>query len=197
MFTRSQGLTSAARPTIVMRMTPDDSDLALAAAGGDAGAFADLLARHYDRLFGLAFRLTGSRAEAEDLTQDICAALPARLAGFRGEARFSTWLWRVAVNAAHDRRRRAQTHARHAEGWGDWEANRRAANREAAEQVDWLTQAMRALPAELRDTLALVLDDVTHAQAAEVLGVSEGTISWRVSDAKKRLRAIREKEDQA
>ena len=178
-------------------MTPDDSDLALAAAGGDADAFGDLLARHYDRLFGLAFRLTGSRAEAEDLTQDICAALPARLAGFRGEARFSTWLWRVAVNAAHDRRRRAQTHARHAEGWGDWEVNRRAAIREAAEQVDWLTEAMRALPAELRDTLALVLDDVTHAQAAEVLGVSEGTISWRVSDAKKRLRAIREKEDQA
>jgi RNA polymerase sigma-70 factor (ECF subfamily) len=55
---------------------------------------------------------------------------------------------------------------------------------------------MRALPEDLRDTLALVLDDVTHEDAAEILGVSAGTISWRVSEAKKHLRAMREKEDQ-
>jgi len=83
-------------------MTVSDESLALAAAKGDAEAFAALLERRYDDLFRLAFRLTGSRSEAEDLTQDVCAALPAKLAGFRGEARFTTWLWRVAVNAAHD-----------------------------------------------------------------------------------------------
>ena len=181
----------------VMRMDVSDEILALSATNGDSAAFSTLLERHYDGLFRLAFRLTGARAEAEDLTQDICAALPAKLAGFRSEARFTAWLWRVAVNAAHDRRRRAQAQARHADGWGGWELNRRATNDEAAEAVDWLTQAMRALPADLRDTLALVLDDATHAQAAEVLGVSEGTISWRVSEAKKHLRALREKEDQA
>jgi RNA polymerase sigma-70 factor (ECF subfamily) len=182
---------------IVMRMDVSDETLAGQAANGDAAAFSTLLARHYDGLFRLAFRLTGAQAEAEDLTQDICAALPAKLAGFRGEARFTTWLWRVAVNAAHDRRRRAATQARHAVGWGDWEVNRRAVNQEAAEAADWLTQAMRALGNDLRDTLALVLDGATHAQAAEVLDVSEGTISWRISDAKKRLRVLREKEDQS
>lgn len=180
-----------------MRMEVSDETLAGQAAAGDAAAFSVLLKRHYDGLFRLAFRLTGARAEAEDLTQDICAALPVKLARFRGEARFTTWLWRVAVNAAHDRRRRAQTRARHAEGWGAWEVNRRMADRESAEASDWLTQSMRALPDDLRDTLALVLDDATHAQAAEVLGVSEGTVSWRISEAKKKLRAIREKEDQA
>ena len=56
---------------------------------------------------------------------------------------------------------------------------------------------MRALPEELRDTLALVLDDLSHEEAAEVLGVAPGTVSWRISEAKKRLRAQREKEDQA
>jgi len=56
---------------------------------------------------------------------------------------------------------------------------------------------MNQLTDDLRDTLALVLDDMTHAQAAEVLGVSEGTISWRISEAKKALRAIKEKEDVA
>jgi RNA polymerase sigma factor (sigma-70 family) len=181
---------------IVMRMNVSDEILASQAANGDAAAFSSLLARHYDGLFRLTLRLTGARAEAEDLTQDICAALPIKLAGFRGEARFTTWLWRVAVNAVHDRRRRAATRARNADGWGDWEVNRRAVNAEAAEAVDWLTEAMRALPADLRDTLALVLDDATHAQAGEVLQVSAGTISWRVSEAKKMLRAMRELEDQ-
>ena len=179
-----------------MRMSVTDEALALAAAGGDGEAFAALLERRYDRLFGLCFRLTGSRAEAEDLTQDICAALPAKLAGYRGEARVSTWLYRVAVNAAHDRRRRAASHAKAAGGWGDWEVDRRAAAAETAERVDWLESAMRALPPDLRDTLALLLgDEVTHAEAAEVLGVSEGTISWRVSEAKKCLRALHVEED--
>lgn len=181
---------------IVMRMKVSDEELARAAADGDGNAFATLLARHYDGLFRLAFRLTGARDQAEDLTQDICAALPAKLAGFRGDARFTTWLWRVAVNAAHDRRRKTATRARHSDGWGDWEINRRAANQEAAEAADWLTQAMGALNDELRDTLALVLDRMTHAQAGEVLDVSEGTISWRISEAKKRLRDMREQEDQ-
>ncbi|MEL7152039.1 MAG: RNA polymerase sigma factor, partial [Pseudomonadota bacterium] len=148
--------------------TPDDA-LALAAAAGDRQAFSSLLHRHYDRVFRLAFRLTGLRSEAEDLTQDVCAALPAKLSAFRGDARFTTWLYRVVVNAAHDRRRRRASHAKAAEGWGEVEVARRAEAAESAEALDWLTAAMRALPEDLRDTVALVLDDVTHAEAAEVL----------------------------
>ncbi len=177
-----------------MRMTTSDDALARAAADGDAEAFSALITRHYDRVFRLAFRLTGVRAEAEDLCQDICAALPAKLGAFRGEARFSTWLYRVVVNATHDRRRRHATHARAADGWGEVELARRAEASEAAAALDWLTEAMRGLPEELRDTVALVLDEVTHAEAAEVLGISEGTVSWRMSEAKKRLRAMKEAE---
>lgn len=175
-------------------MTTSDEDLAQAAARGDGAAFSALLERHYDRLFGLCFRLTGSRAEAEDLTQDICAALPAKLASYRRQAKVTTWLYRVAVNAAHDRRRRQASHGRAAQGWGDWEKARQAANAETQDRLDWLTEAMRSLPPDLRDTLALVLDDMTHAQAGEVLGISEGTVSWRLSEARKHLKALREKE---
>ena len=64
-----------------MLMNTSANNLALAAAEGDAAAFSALLERHYDRLFRLCFRLTGTKAEAEDLTQDICAALPAKLRG--------------------------------------------------------------------------------------------------------------------
>lgn len=178
-----------------MRMMTSDEDLALAAAGGDGQAFAGLLDRHYDRIFAFCFRLTGARAEAEDLCQDICAALPAKLRSYEGRAQVTTWLYRVAVNAAHDRRRRQASHTRAATGWGDWEIARTAQNAETSAAIDWLTHAMCQLGDDLRDTLALVLDDMTHAQAAEVLGVSEGTISWRVSEAKKALRAIKQQED--
>ncbi len=180
-----------------MRMMTSDEDLAEAAANGDGQAFASLLDRHYDRLFAFCFRLTGARAEAEDLTQDICAALPAKLTSYQRRAKVTTWLYRVAVNAAHDRRRKRATYSKATEGWGDWELNRTATNRDTTEQIDWLTQAMNQLTDDLRDTLALVLDDMTHAQAADILGVSEGTISWRISEAKKALRAIKEKEDVA
>lgn len=183
---------------IVMRMTTSDEALALAAAGGDRDAFAALLDRHYDRLFCLCYRLTGSRDAAEDLTQDICAALPAKLQRFEARARVTTWLYRVAVNAAHDRRRRLAAHTKAADGWGDWEIARRAIIEEEAAELDWLNQAMSALPETLRDTLALTLEDgLTQAQAAEILGVSEGTVAWRMAEVKKHLRALHEKEQEA
>lgn len=187
-------MTFGPRHSGVMRMISSDEDLALAAAAGDGVAFAALLERAYDRLFALCYRLTGARAEAEDMTQDICAALPAKLAGFRGQARFTTWLYRVAVNAAHDRRRRRATYVKATDGWGDWEIAREGAAQQERARLDWLTTAMRRLPDDLRDTLALVLDDLSHAQVGEVLGISEGTVSWRISEAKKRLRAIRAEE---
>ena len=174
-----------------MLMETDDDTLARAASAGDRAAFGLLLARHYDRIFGLAFRLTGSRAEAQDLTQDICAGLPAKLASWRGEARFTTWLYRVTVNATHDLRRRQATRARAAQGWGDWELARQDEIATEAATLDWLTAAMQRLSPELRDTVALVLgEELTQAAAGEVLGVSEGTVAWRMSEVKKRLRAM-------
>jgi RNA polymerase sigma-70 factor (ECF subfamily) len=181
-----------------MRMETPDEALAHAARNGDREAFAALLERHYDRMLRLGWRLLGSAAEAEDLAQDICLALPAKIAGFRGEARFSTWLHRVVVNAAHDRRRRAATRAKAADGWGDWEISRRAEAAEAQAAADWLSRAMAALSDDLRDTVALVLgEELTHREAGKVLGVSEGTVSWRMSEVKRHLRALAAAEEGA
>lgn len=178
-----------------MQQMCTDTMLAQRAAAGDAGAFEILLERHYDRLFGLALRLTGQRAEAEDLTQDICVALPRKLAQFRGEARFTTWLYRVAVNAAHDRRRRNATRWRAAEGWGPWETARQAEISEGAQKLDWLSEAMGHLKPDLRDTAVLILgEELSQAEAGAVLGVSEGTVAWRMSEVKKALRAIAKEE---
>ena len=72
----------------------NDPDLGLVAAAcaGDRDAFAALLERHYDRIHGLAWQLTGSRADADDIAQDVCCALVEKIGSFRGEAKFTTWL---------------------------------------------------------------------------------------------------------
>lgn len=183
-----------ARLSHKMRMDVSDEALARAAADGDREAFALLVGHVYDRVYAYAIRLTGNRADAEDLAQDLCAALPAKLQSFRGEARLTTWLYRIAVNAARDRFRRRATYMKAAEGWGDWEQARQAEIAEQAERRDWLTRAMGALSVDLRETLALVLDGISQAETAEILGIPEGTVAWRVSDAKKRLRALKEAE---
>jgi RNA polymerase sigma-70 factor (ECF subfamily) len=129
------------------------------------------------------------------MTQDICAALPTKLASFRAEARFSTLLYRVTLNAAHDRRRKQATHARAATGWGDWEVNRQAERAEAAAATDCLAHAMTQLPPELRDIVALTLgEDLTQAEGDAILGLSEGTVAWRMAEVKKHLRRLAAKE---
>jgi RNA polymerase sigma-70 factor (ECF subfamily) len=174
-----------------MRMDGADDQLAAAAASGDRAAFAALAERHYDRVFRLAWRLTGRRADAEDLAQEVLAALPARLRGWRGEARFTTWLYRVVVNAAHDARRRAAVRSRAADGWGEWERARSASAADEAEGQRWLAEAMRRLSGDLRATAALVLGEgLTQAEAGAVLGVPEGTVAWRMSEIRRQLRGI-------
>ncbi len=150
-----------------MLMETTDETLALAARSGDRAAFGVSLARHYDRVFRLAWRLSGSRADAEDLAQEVCAVLPVKLASWRGEVRFSTWLYRVVMNAAHDQRRRASVRAKASDGWGDWEIARQDEISAEAERLDWLTAAMTQLSPELCDTVVLILaEEMTQAEAA-------------------------------
>ena len=173
-----------------------DDALLVLYANGNGRAVQELTMRLSPRCFGVAMRVLGNRAEAEDVTQEAMMRLWRMAPDWEpGQAKVSTWLYRVVVNAAHDRRRRAATRSKAASGWGDWELDRQAAIADTNSQLDWLTRAMQALPDDLRDTLALILDDVTHADAADILGISPGTVSWRVSEAKKHLRALKEQED--
>lgn len=178
-----------------MRDAVTDEALALAAAQGDAIAFERLVSRVYDRVFGLGFRLTGRREEAEDLAQDICESLPGKLKRYDGRSKFTTWLYRVTVNAAQDRRRKSVTRKRAGEGWGEVEVARRAEAEESAAALEWLNRAMSALPPELRHTAVLVLEPLTQAEVAAILGISEGTVAWRMSEVKKHLRAMKEAEE--
>ena len=179
-----------------MRMEPSDEMLVAKAANGDGEAFRCLLQRHYASIFRIGFRVLGSREDAEDLAQDICAGLPKKLASFKRQARFSTWLHQIVINAARDLIRRNQSARRKAVGWGNAEVIRRDEAAQTQAELDWLTTAMNALPQDLRETVALVLgEEMTHREAADVLDLSEGTISWRMSEVKKTLRETAKTEE--
>lgn len=176
-------------------MELSDEDLVAAAVGGDGVAFSALVTRHYDTIFRFAFRLLGQKAEAEDLAQDVCAALPGKIAGFRGDARFASWLYRIVANAATDRFRRARTRSKAAEGWGETVMLSTAEDAEKHAEMAWLQQAMSRLSPDLRATLALVLgEDMTHRQVAEALDIPEGTVAWRMSEVRRELRRMAEQE---
>ena len=165
-----------------------DGALARRAAAGDREAFAALLERHYDRIYRVGARVLGDADEAADLAQDVCVALPARLASWRGESRFTTWLYRVVVNAARDALRRKEG------SFAETEALMRiedASHRLRTCEASWLRRALGELPEDLRMTVFLVLEEeLRHAEAGEVLGVSESTVSWRMHEVRKRLRAL-------
>jgi len=179
-----------------MRMETSDEILVDRAQAGDSDAFGQLLERHYDLILRLGYRMLGAQSLAEELAQDVCCALPVKLVSYRGDAKFTTWLTRVSINAAKDRLRKQKTRHAAQQGWGSlFEMQQHEAD-EIANDRAWLAQAMTTLPIDLREVLVLTLaEDMTQAEASAVLGVPTGTISWRISEAKKHLRALAQAEE--
>jgi RNA polymerase sigma-70 factor (ECF subfamily) len=86
--------------------TPSDEALLAAHLRGDPRAFGELVARHERRIYGLCLRILGNREDAEDAAQEAFLAALRKASSFRRAAAFSTWLYRIAVNAATDQARR-------------------------------------------------------------------------------------------
>ena len=172
-------------------MSVSDLDLAQRAKDGDRGAFRHLLERHYDTFYRVAYRFFGNRAEAEDVAQEIAMALADRIGSFRGESRLSTWLYRVALNACRDHARRQQGFRALQGNYMAFADHRDADWADSEDKVKWLYQALDGLDPALKETALLVLTEyMSHAQAGEVLGIAESTVSWRMHEAKKRLKKM-------
>lgn len=174
----------------ILAIDGGDEGLARAAAAGDRQAFAVLIERHYDRIYRLAWRWTGSRAEAEDVAQDVTVKLATAIREFRGEAAFSTWVYRIAFTTATDRLRARQRIVPFAPS--DMQALVDADPRDAPDDpADGreLWAAVRALPDQQRDAVLLVYgEDLSHQEAAALMGCSEKTVSWHLHEARKRLK---------
>jgi len=165
-----------------------DRDLVELAVDGDRDAFEILLRRHYDRIHRVAWRLTGSRADAEDIAQDVCCTLVEKIASFKGEAKFTTWLTGIVVNACHDHRRRGLTLTRLRERLSVLAGLAARPDGRDAYRRSWLMSELSRLDPVLRETVVLVVgEDVSHAEAARALGVAESTVSWRMHEARRLL----------
>lgn len=179
-----------------MLQATDDSELVSQALRGDREAFQRLVERHYDRVYRIAYRMLGSAADAEDIAQDVAIVLATKLENFGGRSRFTTWLTTVAINACRDFLRRRKSSQALTAKYAVQRAIEEAEPADADDRSAWLTEMMQKLEPSLRETLVLVVaEELSHAEAAEILGCAESTVSWRMHMAKKRLRELMDKDD--
>ena len=165
-----------------------DGNLAASAAAGDRAAFETLLRRHYDRIHGIAWQLTGSRADADDVAQEVCCTLVEKIGSFRGEAKFTTWLTGITFNACRDFRRRRRSFGGMVDRLTVLAGLAASPDGRDAYDAAWLKSAVARLKPALRDTVVLVAgQQLTHAEAAEILGVAENTVAWRMHEARRLL----------
>jgi RNA polymerase sigma-70 factor (ECF subfamily) len=176
-----------------------DRDLVDRAKGGDSAAFGQLVRRHQPRIHRLAVHLLRSRSEAEDVTQETFIRAYRAIERFDGRSEPYTWLYRIAVNLslnalrsrkssrtseADDPRMSAIVEA--AASPAGMDPGGRATRKEA---YFALCQGIDSLSETLRATLILVcIDGRSHEEAAQILGAPEGTIAWRVHEARRKLR---------
>lgn len=171
-----------------------DGALVARAVEGDRAAFAALVSRHYDFIFRVAWKWCGNREDAEDLAQDVCVRLGRSIISYSGNAQFSSWLYRVVVNAARDSHRRdARERARRDAFANDPLQTDKVvpAALLPSDPVEELWEAVRSLPERQREAVTLVHgESLTHAQAAEILDCAEGTVASNLHDARKALKAL-------
>jgi len=174
-----------------------DDELVSLAGKGDRAAFEALLRRHYDLMHRVAWRMTGSETDAQDICQDVCCALVERIASFRGEAKVTTWLIGIVRNACHDHYRRQSTFQRlkgHLAVLAD-----RAAPPDGRDlyRRSWLASELARLSPLLRETVVLVAGEgLTHAEAASALGVTESTISGRMYEVRRQTGLAKDSGDE-
>jgi RNA polymerase sigma-70 factor (ECF subfamily) len=173
-------------------MADADEDLVLQSQNGNPLAFETLIRNHQTMIHALTFRMTGSPADAEDLAQVTFIRAYDQIGSYRRNAKFSTWLYSIAVHACLNWRRnearRFQAYANCAEEMlgQNSESEISPPENELAQQAQ---AALMKLPAKQRAAIVLTIyDGLNHAEAATVLRCSETTVSWRVFTAKRKLK---------
>ncbi|HZG53742.1 MAG TPA: sigma-70 family RNA polymerase sigma factor [Pyrinomonadaceae bacterium] len=181
-----------------------DEQIVERALAGNADAFGEIVRRWERRIFALAYGILGRDEEARDATQETFIAAFRNLHGFRGEAKVSSWLHRIAVNQCLTRQRRARTRAEHsleaetaAAGGEKFPAPARcspARQAEGRERTEAVRRAVSALPPELRQVIVMKeFEELTFQEIADALDVPLSTVKSRLYTALKQLRLRLEK----
>ncbi len=163
----------------------EDAALAARLRAGELAALDVIYSRHAGRLLGLAYRLTNSREDAEEIVQDVFVGLPLALRGYAEQGTFGPWLRRITARLSIDRLRKAQRHRE-----TDLEAYRVGFAPNPADRVDarlTLERAVAKLPDGMRAVFVLrEVEGYSHAEIAQLLGIRRGTSEVRL------LRGIRQ-----
>lgn len=184
-------------------MAVSDLDLVRRAQAGDTEAFGELVERNRRAVFRAALAALGSAAEADDVVQDACVTAYRKLNSFRAEATFRTWLLAITWRKAMDRRKSVTRWLRLTvtpTAFGDdasdaieqIASDRRSpeADLTGAELQRTLRRLVAALPRKLRDALLLAASgEYSYEQISHMLGIPVGTLKWRVSEARRLLKA--------
>ena len=170
----------------------EDDDLARARQG-DRAAFGALVRRYQRRVYATALHILTNHGDADDVTQETFVRAYRGMAGFDGRSDFFTWLYRITVNTALNYVRSNKRAGALADAAA--EADDRAPNRTPAEwlalseEMQRTLGAIAALSKPLRVTLVLAtVEQLPYKQIADILDVPEGTVAWRVNEARRLLR---------
>lgn len=177
------------RGAISDRGSAETDDLVRLAQAGDVAAFEKLVARQYAFIFKTAFRWLGHRSDAEDVTQTVCLRLAAALRSFDGRASFTTWLYRITLNAVRDLQRSNKRRQRLATDVFLAASEEAPPTQEDEIALDDLWRIVRELPQKQCDAVLLVYGEhMSHAKAAAIMGCKEVTVAWHIHKARKALK---------
>ena len=173
-------------PGIMSRGLESDGDLVRRARAGDLPAFEELYRRHIDKIFGLCLRMVANRAWAEDLSQESFVRAWQKLASFRGQSAFATWLHRLTVNVVLGDLRGSHRRQKHLEA--EPPESRPTVSSHLGQAVD-LERAIASLPQRARKVFLLYdVEGYRHREIAALTGISEGTSKAHLHRARKLLR---------
>ncbi len=182
-------------------MGDEDPDLDRA-RNGDREAFGRLVKRHHRRVYAAALHILGSHSDADDATQESFVRAYKGLSSFDGRADFFTWLYRITVNTALNSLRGGKRTSALSQKGGDEAAHvggrpeslgqgapTPAQKAQTGAEMQRVLEAIAELSPSLRVTLVLAtIEELPHKQIAEILEIPEGTVAWRVNEARRLLR---------
>lgn len=168
-----------------------EARLIAAAVAGDRDAFTQLVRRHEDAVFNMSYRMLSHREDARDVCQEIFLTVFQRIREFRGESRFGTWIFRIAVNRCRDelRRRKTVKHTRPIALDPESSTPAREPSPEAVargkELEEIVSGCIAAMPDDLREMIVLRdVQDLAYEEIAHVLDMPLGTVRSRLSRAR-------------
>lgn len=169
---------------------PDDDLLVRRAKRGDAGAIETLLRGHYDSVRAVCHRIVINPSDADDATQIALISIVRALPSFDGRSKFSTWIYRIATNAALDEIRRIRRRPIPSPDGDLYDSVHRDVSSPVEAQLD-VSAALAKLPEEYRAAVVLRhIADLDYEEIAEVLGVPVGTVRSRISRGRSQLAQI-------